>query len=215
MWHTEIPPDAVVYNTSVVRSYGTLFLIRYQMINIIIKHDIHISSKKSRLWKIFGNKWYVAELSHDALRQMGICRTWTASQPTRVEGNIIQRTSLIVIDVCVKVYILYCYTVKIHPIWSRRIVSSGSPPSHWSITCISHPHEWHSCPQKWTCQPNTTSMLSERMLSQSMLYVAQPTLIHQQLALHYATVVYINSQGIKAWHEPLVWLLTPSRLPLG
>lgn len=87
------------------------------MINVIIIHGILISrdcSMKSRIGVVYGNKQRVAELAYDALRQMWIYQTRPTSQPSRVEGYVIQVMHLTMIYVCLEVYVIYYHAIKIH-----------------------------------------------------------------------------------------------------
>lgn len=146
MWHPEVPPDVVVYNTLIAMSYGISCLIWYQMIKIIIKHGIHIStchSRKNRLIRVSKNKLHIVELPHDAFRQMRIHHMWIASQPFGVEGYVFQRTCLTMTIVRKKVYILCYHATKIHFVWLCRLIPSkwGECISTWHILGVGR-HRW-------------------------------------------------------------------------
>lgn len=117
MWHPEEPPAVTVCVALVTMRYGTSCLLLYQMIKIINKHIIHICmchSGRSRHIRVSGNILHVSELLHDVLRQMMIHQTWIASQPSRIEDNVVQGTHLTVSEVRMKMYVLYYQVVKIH-----------------------------------------------------------------------------------------------------
>lgn len=157
MWNPKIPPDIIVYSTPVARSQGTMCLIRYHMIKITIKHGIHISTchgGKSWLGRVSGNKQHVAELPHDVLRKLRIRQMWPTSQPSRLEGNVLQGMCLTMIDVRMEVYILCYHALKIHFVWLCSPIPSERYKSMWHTLSVGQ-NTWSQsniCEKCWRIQ---------------------------------------------------------------
>lgn len=71
-------------------------------------------------------------------------------------------------------------------------------------------HKWHFCPNKWTCQPNTTSMISMHML-----YAPQTVHHHQRPTLSVSPAAHATFIEIKTYHDTFRYLLSFFRENLG